>query len=76
MTCQEAQSALIHGFEACGAEDQSLAFERHMAGCSDCNARLRRSESIGRLLRLCCRRLRAPYALRMRIAGALPHRAA
>lgn len=76
MTCQEAQSALIYGFEPRGSEAESLAFERHMDGCSDCSARLRATEPIRRLLKCYCRRLRAPVALRLRVAGALPHRAA
>jgi hypothetical protein len=77
MTCQEAQSVLIHGFAPFGDEgDRSQAFERHMACCSACGARLRATEPVRRLLKRCCRRLRAPYTLRLRIAGALPHRAA
>lgn len=76
MTCQEAQSALIHGFEPLGSEELSSAFERHMDDCAACKARLRATEPIRHLLRRCCRRLRAPYTLRLRIAGALPHRAA
>jgi hypothetical protein len=76
MTCQEAQSALIHGLEPPGSEELSSAFERHMDGCAVCDARLRATEPIRQLLKRYCRRLRAPYTLRLRIAGALPHRAA
>jgi hypothetical protein len=76
MTCQQAQSALIHGFEPFESEELSPAFEHHMACCSACSARLRATEPIRRLLKRYCRRLRAPYTLRLRIAGAMPHRAA
>ncbi|MCZ6506682.1 MAG: hypothetical protein O7A98_03095 [Acidobacteria bacterium] len=76
MTCQEAHNALAGRLQTFGSQEPWDALEQHLEDCPDCEHRLRQTESIRRLLRECCIRLRAPQALRARIADALPHRAA
>ncbi len=76
MTCQQAVDTLTGRIESLVGSKLPDALERHLAECPDCAGRLQRTESIRRLLREYCLRLRAPQALRARIACALPHRAA
>jgi mycothiol system anti-sigma-R factor len=76
MTCQEAHNALTGRLETFGSQEPWNALEQHLEDCPDCERHLRETESIRRVLKECCARMRAPQALRSRIAGALPHRAA
>ncbi len=76
MNCTEAQLALVSGRVPADTESSWGALEAHLECCVDCERRLRETEPIRRLLRDSCRRLTAPQALRLRIFGALPHRAA
>jgi hypothetical protein len=76
MNCSEAQLALVSGRMPAGAGSSWGALEAHLERCVDCEGRLRETEPIRRLLRDCCERLKAPQSLRLRIFGALPHRAA
>ena len=76
MTCQEARDTLAGRFEHPGSNERWRGFEQHMTACPECDRQLRRTESIRRILRQCCRRVRAPQSLRSSIAIALPHRVA
>ncbi|MDH3402996.1 MAG: hypothetical protein OES32_02530 [Acidobacteriota bacterium] len=76
MNCTEAQTALVSGCVPSGSENPWGAFEAHLEVCADCGRKLRETEPIRELVRDCCARLGAPWSLRLRIVGALPHRAA
>ena len=76
MTCQEAIDTLAGRREGAHSNEQWRGFEEHMISCTECDRQLRLTESIRRILRQHCRRVRAPQSLRSRIALALPHRAA
>lgn len=76
MTCQQAVDALTGRIECLAGSQLPDALERHLGQCPDCAGRLERTATIRQLLRDGSERVRAPQALRMRIACALPHRAA